>query len=109
MMTQQVLEQALQRLQETLGLGHVLTVLWQPSDAHPLSGEVKHQVIYIYEREEEKALATLHHEVVDYYVSKAIEPYQNVLNALIKMVTTDAYQRKEQIVNALVNLVPKIS
>ena len=36
--------------------------------------------------------------------AKAIEPYREVTNRLIKMMNEDAYQRKEEIVQALTRL-----
>jgi hypothetical protein len=62
-------------------------------------------VIYIYEHNESKSLKTLRHEVIDFLVSQAIEPYKNVINHLIKMINEYAYKQKEKIVEALSNLI----
>lgn len=107
MSIQQTLEQALRKLQIMLGLGLDLRVEWHPSPQHALSGEVRNQILYVYEVTEDKAMMTLYHEVVDYHISQAIMPYQQVTNALIKMWNQEAYARKERIVEALVNLIKK--
>jgi hypothetical protein len=105
---QATLEQILSRLQTQLGLGQGLQVRWLPGAHRSLSGEVKHATIYIYDDTADQARLTLYHEVIDYAISHAIAPYQQVANALIQLVNHDAYQRKERIVEALVNLVTTV-
>ena len=75
-----------------------------PNDGSNLSGEVKRNIVYLYERDCEEALKTLRHEVIDYLVNHAIEPYREVTNRLIKMVNEDAYKRREKVVEALSRL-----
>ena len=58
---------------------------------------MKRNIVFIYERDCEEAVKTLRHEVIDYLVSHAIEPYREVTNRLIKMVDEDAYKRKERV------------
>jgi len=100
----QRLEAELERLKRFSGLGLELKVVWKPSPDGTLSGEVKNNVIYVYEVDEEKAVDTLRHEFLDYCVSQAIQPYKEVTNKLIRMINEDAYRRKERIVEALVKL-----
>ncbi|MEM3018835.1 MAG: hypothetical protein QXO92_01140, partial [Candidatus Bathyarchaeia archaeon] len=66
-----------------------------------LEGEVRGSTVYVYSKDREKALETLRHEFLDFLVGKAIEPYREAANALIKMVNDLAYRRKERIVEAL--------
>jgi hypothetical protein len=94
----------LERLKRFCGLGFELKVVWEPRPDGALSGEVKNNVIHVYDVEEEKALETLRHEFLDYCVSQAIEPYKEVTNRLIRMINDNAYRRKERIVEALVKL-----
>ena len=98
------LAEELERIKIKLGLSLDLRVVWMPDDDSGLSGEIKGKDILIYEREEDKALETLRHEIVDYCVSQAVEPYREVTNKLIKIINEDAYQRKEKIVEALTRL-----
>ena len=70
-----------------------------------MSGEVRGNAVYVYERDYEEAVKTLRHELIDYLVSRAIEPYKEVTNRLIKMVNEDAYKKKEKVVEALSRLI----
>jgi len=94
----------LEWLQRFSGLGLELKVVWKPGPDGALSGEVKNNLIYVYEVDEEKAVDTLRHEFLDYCVSQAIQPYKEVTNRLIRMINEDAYRRKERIVETLVKL-----
>ena len=98
------LEEQLERIQGKLGLGLVLKVVWMPNADSDLSGEVKNNLIYVYEADEEKAVDTLRHEFLDFCITQAIEPYREVTNRLIKMINDNAYKRKEKVVEALTRL-----
>jgi len=101
---QKKLKEELEQLDRILGLGLNLKVMWIPCVEKNLLGEVKGGNILIYEEDEDEALNVLRHEVVDYCISQAIEPYKEVLNMFIKMKNEDAYRRKEKIVEALTRL-----
>jgi hypothetical protein len=105
MTIQQSLEQVLRRLQTQLGLSLNLDVQWQPNSDGDLCGEIKNGTIFVYEITKDKAIATLIHEVVDFCISEAIEPYRKVTNMLIQILNTEAYRRKERIVDALIKLI----
>jgi len=98
------LETELEWIKRFFGLGLELQVVWKPSQGGALSGEVKGNLIYVYETEEEKAVDTLRHEFLDYCVSQAIDPYRKVTNKLIAIINEEAYSRKENIVEALTKL-----
>lgn len=98
------LEAELEWLKRFFWLGLELNVVWKPNPDGKLSGEVKNNLIYVYEVDEEKAVDTLRHEFLDYCLSQAIEPYKEVTNRLIRMINDDAYRKKEKIVNKLVKL-----
>ncbi len=57
--------------------------------------------MYIYDESEKKALDTLRHEFFDYCISKAIQPYRQVTNTLIKLLNENAYKQKEEVVEGL--------
>ena len=101
------LEAELEQLKRLSGIGFELKVVWEPSPDRALSGEVKNNLIYVYEVDEQKAINTLRHEFLDYCISQAIQPYKEVTNRLIRMVNDDAYKRKERVVEALVKLLGK--
>jgi len=98
------LEVELERLKHFLELGNHLKVKWVPNNDGKLSGEVKGDCIYIYEEKESPALETLRHEFLDYAISQTIEPYKEVTNRLISLINEQAYRRKEELVQRLVQV-----
>ena len=102
---QKSLNRELERIQRKLGSGINLKVEWKPNTESKLSGQVKNETIFIYEENEYRALNTLRHEILDFYVSIAIRPYREIANILIKKMNSDAYQQKEKIVEALTKLI----
>ncbi len=95
------LREELENLKNISGLGSALSLIWAPDPGKTLSGEVKGITVYIYDESEEKALDTLRHEFFDYCISKAIQPYRQVTNTLIKLLNDNAYKEKEEIVDGL--------
>ena len=86
METRARLEYELEAMKRISKQGLELRVQWLPREDGPLSGEVKGDVIYIYESEEKKALDVLEHEFVDYLVTMGIDPFKLMVNSLIKLV-----------------------
>jgi len=82
-----------------------LRAKWDPNPESKLSGEVKGGVLYIYEEDPKKAYETFWHELIDFYVSRAAEPYRILLNAVIRAVNDDAHKRKDESVEALRKIV----
>jgi hypothetical protein len=99
------LRDELKRLGRMLGLPHHLTVRWVPSETSSLAGEVKGDCILIYTVDDTEALTVLRHEVIDYCISQAIKPYQELTNRLIALLNDHAYHTKEAIVEALTRFV----
>ena len=106
--TEYVLWEELDKLRHVTGLGHELKVVWSPISSSKLSGEVKNDVIYVYEEDCTRALNVLRHEFFDYSVSRAIKPYERatafyraMVNALIEKLGEEAYSEKEKVVEAL--------
>ena len=95
------LEYELEAMKRISKQGLELRVQWMPREDGPLSGEVKGDVIYIYESDEKKALDVLEHEFVDYLVTMGIDPFKLMVNSLIKLVNRMAYLNKEKSVEAL--------
>jgi len=97
-----ILQRELQRLQKEVGVGSDLKVVWQPYEQHELSGEVKGNVIYIYDVELESAIRTLRHEFLDYILtSKLIHPILGLFNLLLKVKEKEIYEEKERLVDKL--------
>ena len=106
------LEAELERLKRRVGLGLDLHVVWTPGyvkysvDGNPLSGEVKGNVIIIYEPELEGALGALKHEFLDYIISLEIEaPYKDLINRLIDAFESVMYKRKERVIECLCSII----
>jgi hypothetical protein len=102
--TQTMLEKKLEILKRKLSLNDKLRVIWMPDQTNKLSGEIKGITIFIYEPNRSQASATLVHELVDYCVSQAIEPYKEVTNSLIKIINGEAYKKKEKVVETISKL-----
>lgn len=103
-MCERKLDRELELLKKKLDLGHELKVIWDPKAIGKLSGEVKANVIFVYERSKQKALETLRHEFLDYAISKVIEPYKDVANKIIMLINEQAYRRKEDLIDNLSRL-----
>lgn len=101
------LKRTLERLKETVGLGHELQVRWTPNPNHTCSGEVKDNTIYIYETDSKKAEETLIHEYVEWLIFQASKPYLELLNMLIKHRNEEAYRKRHAVAEALSKLVTK--
>ena len=106
--TNKLLKAELDRLVAASGFGEELHVCWVPNETSKLSGEVKAKLILIYESDPTQALQTLHHEFIDFIVCRAIKPYEkiavlhkNLINALLEQIGKEAYQEKEQVIEAL--------
>ena len=79
-----------------------LKLVWVPDLGKGLSGEVRNNVVYIYEKDESEAIETLKHELIDYLVtSKIVKPLVDLVNLLIKSRESDVYREKETIVEVL--------
>jgi hypothetical protein len=103
-----LLKVELDRLITLSCFGQELHVAWVPNGNSNLSGEIRSNLVLIYETEAEKAIDTLRHEFIDYIVSRSIKPYQKVtilyksiINALIEQIGQEAYEEKELAVEAL--------
>ena len=71
------IEAELGRLRKLLGLELDFEVIWEPNAEKSVEGEIKGRNIFIYEADESKALNILRHELIDFLVSQAIEPYKD--------------------------------
>lgn len=98
-----ILEKELQRLQRKYSLGLELTVKWLPEtkgyspiDHKEISGQVLGDTIFIYEKEEKKALVTLRHEYLDYTYSSTQKPLLDIINSLLTIIQNQNYKNKEE-------------
>ncbi len=101
---QEALEAELRRLEKILGMNDGLKITWIPDGNNKLSGEVKKKTIFIYETDLDSVLETLRHEIIDYLICQAIQPYKDIANRLILLLNEIAYKEKEDLVRRLCNL-----
>jgi len=101
---QKKLEDELEKLKRKLSIND-LQVIWIPEGDLKLSGKVEGNMIFIYEVDEEKAIDALRHELIDYIISKVIEPYRAFANKLVELMNEEAYKRKEQVIETLKKLI----
>lgn len=102
---QKRLEEELERLKALLNVGCSLIVRWIPSDESKLSGEVRGGIVYVYERDEERAIATLKHEFIDHHItSEVVRPLVEYINVQKSLIEGLIYKRKEEIVERLSRL-----
>ncbi len=79
---------------------------WLPNADGKKSGEVISRTIYIYEEDEAKALDTLRHEFFDYILTnELIAPSQRLINKLIALFEEVLYERKERLIEKLLNVI----
>jgi hypothetical protein len=81
-----------------------LKVLWTPKTDYTKEGEVVGDTIYIYSTNLANALETLRHEFFDAMISAASKPYLNLINALLSVISEQAYCKKEEVVESLVRM-----
>ena len=103
--TQRRLEKELGRLKRGLNAGYNLRVRWIPDEESKLSGEVKGTVIYVYEKDEGKAVETLKHEFIDHHITReVVGPLVEYVNMQKSLIESLIYRRKEELVEGLSKL-----
>ncbi len=102
------LREELENLKRITGLGSYLGILWIPLEDPDRHGEVKGDVILIYDKDEEVAVRTVKHEFFDHLITKEIvDPLVNYINLQKNLIDKLIYERKEAIVEKMVDLLPK--
>jgi len=103
------LVEELKRLQRLLNHGEELKIEWEPgkirrNGKQRLCGEVIGETIYIYEEEENEALRTLRHEVIERLFFTFEKNYVKLINSLIKVFNEIQRQKREALVEKIVNV-----
>ncbi|MHA1632268.1 MAG: hypothetical protein ACTSXC_05600, partial [Candidatus Freyarchaeota archaeon] len=99
------LREELRRLKEESGRGYGLSVRWVPNPDSDRHGEVKGDIIYIYDTLEDRALETLEHEFVDQAITEeVIDPLIKYINIQKCLIEDLIYSRKERLVKSLLKL-----
>jgi hypothetical protein len=99
-----MLEKELDCLKQKSTTNLNLKVLWIPKTYHTKEGEVIGNTIYIYSTNLADAIETLRHEFLDAMICTASKPYLDLINALLSVVSEQAYSKKEKVVESLVRM-----
>lgn len=102
--TQRTLEKELETLKHRSGQGNELHVRWLPTDKK-ISGEIKNNVIYVYDFDETVATDTLCHEFIEHLIVKTVEPYRQLANKFMEMFNENAYSIKEETIEGITKLI----
>jgi hypothetical protein len=78
-------------------LGVNLNVRWQPDSSKSVHGEVKGNVIFLYDDSEKEAWSTFTHEVTEYKLQAVTRPYRILVNNLIEAVEKSIYTEKSSL------------
>jgi len=87
------LENKLKNILDSLNLP--LDVVWIPKANMPIHGEIKENVILIYDAGEKTAIDTFEHEVYEYKFKEVTKLYRVMVNSLIDIIEKEIYSRKE--------------
>jgi len=85
-------------------LGVPLTVTWTPNNAASRHGEIKGNLLLIYDADAEEAWKTLFHEVLEHKFKQVTFVYRTIINSLIEAVEKVTYTRKEEFLEFLPKL-----
>ena len=89
-------------------LGINLVVLWTPNESKSVHGEIKGNVIFLYDSEKAEAWSTFTHEVTEYKLQAVTRPYRILVNNLIEAVEKSIYAEKEQFIEFLPKMIEVI-
>ena len=89
-------------------LGINLVVLWTPNKSKSVHGEIKGNVIFLYDSEKAEAWSTFTHEVTEYKLQAVTRPYRILINNLIEAVEKSIYAEKEQFIEFLPKMIEVI-
>src|SRR5208283_2805086 len=69
-------------------LGINLVVVWNPDNSKSVHGEIKGNVIFLYDSEKDEAWSTFTHEVTEYKLQAVTRPYRILINNLLLLFKT---------------------
>ena len=89
-------------------LGINLLVVWKPDNSKSVRGEIKGNVIFLYDSEKGEAWSSFTHEVTEYKLQAVTRPYRILVNNLIEAVEKSIYVEKEQFIDFLPKMIEVI-
>jgi hypothetical protein len=82
-----------------------LLVLWKPDESKSVHGEIKGNVIFLYDSEKDEVWSTFTHEVTEYKLQAVTRPYRILVNNLIEAFEKSIYAEKEQFIEFLPKMI----
>jgi hypothetical protein len=79
-------------------LGIPLIVVWTPNPNKSVHGEIKENVLCVYDEKPNDVWATFMHEVIEFKLKKVTRVYRSMINSLIEGYEKLAYQEKEEFI-----------
>ena len=100
-------EARLTEIAKSLGLNGWI-VFWEPDETQP-RGQIKpdNMVILIHDGEQEDAVRSLLHEVLEIKLRPMLKPYRGLVNALVEWADKQVYEAKEQAIEDLLPIFVK--
>lgn len=90
------------RMQAALSRSGVpLMLCWTPDPTKSVHGEIKENVLFIYDQSENDAWDTLTHELLEYKLKQVTRVYRTMINSLIDGYEKLCYERKEEVLESL--------
>ena len=101
---------SIKQMQETLKrLGIQLMVCWKPDAKKSIHGELKGNIILIYDESEHDARATFIHEIIEFKLKAVTEVYRTLIDSLIESYGKLCYKRKEEFIEDLPKILETIN
>jgi hypothetical protein len=85
-----------------------LKLKWTPNLDKPIHGEIKQNILFIYDEIESDAWETFIHEMFEYKLKKVSNVYRETVNALIEVIQQIAYTEKESFIESIPILVDTV-
>ena len=107
MLKSKILHDELKSLEKKTGIKTGYAIQWTPKIDSAKEGEVKfaEKTICIYSTNLHDALNTLRHEFFEILVCNAQKPYVDLIKILFHIISNQAYENKEEMIECLVSLV----
>jgi len=83
-------------------LGLPLDVCYAPDQNSPRHGEIKDNIIRVYDSDEETAWITLVHETSEYRFNAVTSIYRRIIDKLMEALADEVYSRKEDVLDRII-------
>ncbi len=92
----------MQRILDRLGIP--LVVVWTPNPDKSVHGEIRENVLCVYDEHPDDVWATFMHEVIEFKLKRITRVYRSMINSLIEGYEKLAYQEKEEFIEFIPRL-----